>query len=119
MGARKSSRGLAWFGIGLGIVEVVAPFAVARAAGLSRHPHLIRLFGLREIASGLVLLSARDPARWLWLRTVGDGLDGALLGSGLRPSNPDRARTLLATLAVAPVVVLDTLYTLRARRPVR
>ena len=108
------ARALGWFGIGLGVIEVAAPNALGRAIGLKKHAGLLRLFGVREIASGVMILAADDPQRWLWARVAGDGLDGGLLASGLLPSNPDRGRTLLATLAVAPVVILDLIYALRA-----
>lgn len=107
------ARGLGWFSIGLGLVEVFAPKALGRAVGLERHAGLLRLFGLREIASGVAILAADDPRPWLWARVAGDGLDGALLAAGLSPRNPGRARTLLAILAVAPVVALDLLYASR------
>ena len=116
MDGRQVAKGLAWFGIGLGLVEVALPRALGRAIGLERHASLLRLFGLREIASGVVILAASDPAGALWVRVAGDGMDGALLASGLTPANPHRERTLLAVLAVAPVVALDALY---ARRPER
>ena len=114
MGARRVARGLAWFGIGLGVVELLAPRAVARAAGLRGHERLLRAFGAREIASGVVVLAAKDPRAWLWTRVAGDVLDGMLLGAGMRGGRPGRA--VLAALAVAPVVVLDAAY---ARRSVR
>ena len=114
MDARQVARGLAWFGIGLGLVETLAPGAVARAAGLEDHEGTIRAFGLREIASGAIVLAAREPAKWLWVRVAGDGLDGALLAKGMRPGNPGQMRAVMATLAVAPVVVLDMIYSLRA-----
>ena len=60
------------------------------------------------------MLASPYPQDRLWLRVVGDALDGALLASRLGPSNPHAARTLAAALAVAPVVLLDTMY---ARRP--
>lgn len=104
------ARGLAWFGIGLGVVELLAPRRVAQAAGLEGHETLVALFGVREIASGAVMLAANDPRDWLWTRVVGDALDGALLASRLGPSNPHAKRTLLATLAVAPVVILDVMH---------
>ena len=114
MTGKEIAQGLAWFGIGLGLAEVLAPRALARAAGVEEHAGLVRLFGFREIASGVVILAAEEPEDWLWTRVLGDGLDGALLGSGMKPSNPHWTRALFATVAVAPIVVLDALY---ARRP--
>ena len=104
------ARGLAWFGIGLGVVELLAPRKVARAAGLEGHETTLALFGLREIASGVVVLAADDPCGLLWVRVVGDALDGALLASRLGPSNPHAGRTLAAALAIAPVALLDAVY---------
>ncbi len=115
MSAREVARGLAWFGIGLGLVEVLAPKALGRATGLEDRPRLLRLFGLREIAAGVVILSAERPEEWLWLRLAGDVLDGAVLGAGMVKTNPRRGRTAMATLAVAPVVALDAAYTLASR----
>jgi hypothetical protein len=34
MNSRKIARGFAWFGIGLGVVELLAPRVLARAIGL-------------------------------------------------------------------------------------
>ena len=114
MDARQVARGLAWFGIGLGLIETIAPGAVARAAGLEDHEGTIRAFGLREIASGVIILAASEPEKWLWVRVAGDGLDGALLAQGMRPGNPGQVRAMVASLAVAPVVALDVLYGVRA-----
>jgi hypothetical protein len=114
MTSTQMARALAWFGIGLGAVEVLAPRPLARASGLANHATLIRWFGAREIASGVAVLSAKDPSAWLWSRVAGDALDGALLASGLMRKNPTRGRTALAALLVAPVVALDYLY---ARKP--
>ena len=116
MNAAQVSRALAWFGIGLGVVEVLAPREVAKAAGLEGCAGTIRLFGVREIASGVIILAARDPVEWLWVRVLGDALDAVLLSSAMRPSNPGSARALAATAAVAPVVALDAIYAARRRR---
>ena len=116
MDDRTMARGLAWFGIGLGVVEFVAPRGVADATGLAGHERTIRLFGLREIASGVVMLASDAPERRLDLRVAGDVLDGGLLSTGLAASNRGRTRTLMAALAVAPVVALDVASWLRARR---
>jgi hypothetical protein len=47
------AHGLGWFGIGLGLIEVVAPRGLARAIGMHNHRALLSVFGLREIASDL------------------------------------------------------------------
>ena len=104
------ARGLAWFGIGLGVAEVLAPRAVASAAGLQGRERLVRAYGVREIAAGVVILTADRPASRLWLRTAGDALDAALLGTAMASRSPTAFRAVLATLAVLPVVVLDALY---------
>lgn len=108
--ARTVARGLAWFGIGLGVAEVLAPRSVARLSGLGGWEATIRLFGAREIASGVLLLRSDDPRRVLLVRVAGDLLDGWLLGRGIVRGGRNRSRALLATAAVAPVVALDVLF---------
>jgi len=46
-------------------------------------------------------------------------MDGGVLAAGMMSDNPERSRTLLAAVAVAPVVALDLLYALlqEAERP--
>ena len=107
--AQKFAHGLAWFGLGLGIAEVFAARQVSRAVGLEGHHRLVRAFGLREIASSLMIFGSRDPERAVWGRVAGDGLDAALLGLGLMERNAHKGRTLAATLLVSPVVILDCL----------
>ena len=115
MDDRTVARGLAWFGIGLGFAEVLAPGRLARMTGLEGYERMIRMFGVREIASGVAMLASDEPETRLGLRVGGDLFDGAVLAAGLTPSNPHRARTLVATLAVAPVVALDVAYWLKAK----
>ena len=114
MKSRDVAHGLAWFGIGLGLAELLAPRAVARAAGLQGHERLLQLFGVREIASGVLILAAKDPEALLWTRVAGDVLDSLLLMEGMQAENPERQRAMLATAVVAPVVALDALYARRS-----
>jgi hypothetical protein len=110
MNSTSMAQGLAWFGICLGAAELLAPKKVARITGLDNHVTLIRAYGAREIASGLYVLASKQPEQALWSRVAGDGLDAALLASGMKSRNPRRARTFMAAFAVAPVVMLDYLY---------
>ncbi len=82
------ARGLGWFSVSLGIAEVLAPGRLAHAVGLRRRRRLLRLYGMREIVTGIGLLLSHDPAPWLWVRTGGDVLDIATLRTALRRNNP-------------------------------
>ena len=117
MDDRTLARGLAWFGIGLGVVELLAPRDLARAIGLEGYERTLQLFGLREIVAGAAMLAADAPEDRIGLRVAGDVLDGGLLSVGLSASNRERSRTVMAVVAVAPVVVLDVLCWMRTREP--
>lgn len=132
--APRLATGLAWISIGLGLLEVLAPHAVARVAGIDRtagqrrslfgggdagYGRLLRLFGLREIGAGLGILGREQPAGWLWGRVAGDILDLAVLGSAFSSPRADRKRLTAATAAVAGVTALDVLTGQRLAAPRR
>ncbi|HEV7575165.1 MAG TPA: hypothetical protein VGO85_03905 [Caldimonas sp.] len=96
---RVPARALGWFSIGLGLAELAMPRKVARAAGMPNVPTLTRAYGLREIGTGIGILTSRDPAPWLWGRVAGDALDIATVGTGLLTQRrPLRTLTSLAML---------------------
>lgn len=101
------ARGLGWFSIGLGLAEVLAPRTLTRALGLQGHERLVQAYGLREIATGVGILAARNPAPWIWGRVGGDALDLATLAGGLHDDNRRRANVGIAMAAVAAVGALD------------
>ena len=104
------ARTLGWFSIGLGLAEVMAPRALARLIGVSdEHSMLLRLFGLREVASGVGILTQRRPAPWMWGRVGGDALDLACLGAALTSDDARPDRIAAAMAAVAGVTALDVL----------
>ena len=103
----QMARGLGWLSIGLGIAGVVAPRGVARLIGVKDHPVLFQLLGLREIASGIGILTSRQPAGWLWTRVGGDAMDLALMGAAFTSENSNRPRLATATVAVASVTAMD------------
>ncbi len=82
----RLAKGLGWFSIGLGALEMAAPRLVTGMLGLRGGTGWVRLFGLREIGTGLVTLSPDKPAG-LWMRVAGDVLDiAAVLAATRRPS---------------------------------
>lgn len=109
--AEKLARGLGWFSIGLGLAQLLAPRAVARlAGGQGRHTGLIRLYGLREIASGLMIFSqGRMPANGMWSRVAGDALDLATLGAAYLAPSTNKAGVTFATANVIGVTALDVI----------
>lgn len=102
---RKSAddvaSGLGWFSIGLGVAELIAPRWVARATGLKGRHTLVRLYGVREIVTGVGILLAWDRKPWIWGRVAGDAVDLATLSRGKRPN------AAAAMAAVAGVTALD------------
>jgi uncharacterized membrane protein len=105
------ARGLGWFSIGLGLAEVLSPRGVAKVAGMrGRNTGLIRLFGLREIASGVwILSSGGKSAAAVWSRVAGDALDLACLGASFFSPGTHAGRLAFATTNVLGVTALDVL----------
>lgn len=104
------ARGLGWFSIGLGLAELLAPRGVAKVAGIRGNTGLIRLFGLREIASGIAIFTqGKRPAGALWSRVVGDALDLACLGAAFASPESNKGRVAFATANVLAVTALDVL----------
>jgi hypothetical protein len=104
--AHALARGLGWFSIGLGIAELTAPRSLARFLGMEERTGLIRAYGMREIATGVGILSQDDPTPWLWGRVGGDVLDLGTLAAGVGRSH-QRQNVGLAVAAVAGVLALD------------
>lgn len=105
--AKGLARGLGWFSIALGLAEILAPRRVARLVGVPERVGLIRLIGLREIASGLAIFTQSRPAGALWSRVGGDVMGLGLLGASYSSEYSNRARLATATAAVAGVTALD------------
>jgi uncharacterized membrane protein len=105
------ARGLGIFSLALGLAQVAAPTAVARAIGLRGEGTtrvVMRALGVREILSGVGLLSQRRPTPWLWSRVAGDAVDLGLLGAAMAAvSNGSRRRLGAAAGMVTAVAVVD------------
>src|SRR4051812_17502139 len=63
----RIARALGWFSLGLGLGGVAAPRTMAELSGIGQddgHRTLMRVVGLREIASGFGILTQPRPASW-------------------------------------------------------
>lgn len=107
---RTATSFLGLFSIGLGLSQLLAPRAVARAIGVNDDPGtaaLMRTCGLRELACGVGILNEPRPGPWLWTRVAGDVMDLALLTGALASDATDHDRLAGATAAVLGVTALD------------
>lgn len=71
------AKKLGWVSLGLGFAGLMFPTAVSKMAGLpGKNKLLMQMFGMREIASGITILTrGRRPAAGLWMRVAGDFID--------------------------------------------
>lgn len=116
--AEALAEGLGWFSIALGTAELLAPRALGRALGMEDQATLIRAYGVRELATGIGILSQDDPTPWMWARVAGDALDLATLSAGLHHRNPARGAVGFAIANVAAVTAIDAIcaYALSTER---
>jgi hypothetical protein len=104
--ADRLARAMGWFSIGLGVAEIIAAGRITRALGMEGKENLVRGYGVREIGSGILSLSA-DKQAGMWSRIAGDALDLATLMPGLRLDNPKRSNVVTTLALVAAVALLD------------
>ena len=120
LNVRRGGEGVAgflgWYSLGLGIAQLVAPDSVARLIGIrptDKARNTMRAIGMREIASGMGILSGKRQADWLWSRVAGDAMNLALLGRAAVGDRDERERNTTAMLAVAGFAALDILAATR------
>lgn len=101
-------RALGWFSIGLGLAELLAPRRITSALGMQGSETLVRVYGAREISSGMLSLSLERNGG-LWSRVAGDGLDIATLAIGLRSDNPKRGNVVAVLAMIAGITAVDLL----------
>lgn len=109
---QRLADGLAVVSLGLGLAEVLAPGPMARFVGVRDHRSARRammLMGLRELACGVGLMTARRRGPWLWARVGGDLVDLAVLRNWKGSWRNDGLRLTGSMAAVAGVAVLDAI----------
>jgi uncharacterized membrane protein len=113
------SKGLGWFSLGLGIAELAAPRALARAIGVDpggRTGAALRLMGAREVAAGLGVLARPRRALPLWARVAGNAIDLAFLAWAFGAKRTHTQRLVGAIASVAGVTALDVIAGRRIAR---
>jgi uncharacterized membrane protein len=101
---------LGWLSVGLGLAEVLAPEEVAEWVGVNNDDetlNVVRAIGLRELVSGVGILTQSRPRGWLLGRFAGDCMDLLLLSraQGSDKAQPGRINTAMA--AVIGIGLLD------------
>jgi hypothetical protein len=116
----RMARSLGWFGIWLGAGELFLAPSLTRLLGMQGMEPLVRLFGAREIASGIVSLSV-DKKIGIWSRVAGDAMDIAVLAKVISHRGPQRNNAKTALALVIGVTALDVYaaqrLTARQQRP--
>jgi hypothetical protein len=102
----RMARNLGWFSLGLGAMQILAPERLTRALGMEGQEGLVRSYGFREVASGILTLSAEKQIG-LWSRVAGDGFDIATLMANWRDDNPKKSNVALGLMMVAGITLLD------------
>jgi uncharacterized membrane protein len=103
------TQGLGWFSVALGAAELLVPGGLAHLLGIKKHRALFSFLGIRELASGVGILTRKNSAPWLWSRVAGDVMDLALLGAALTLPGARQGRVAATAAAVAGVTVIDLL----------
>jgi len=67
----------------------------------------MRMVGVREVVTGLGILSERAAGTWAWARVAGDAMDLALLGAAARLPDANPRRIAATTAGVLGVSALD------------
>jgi hypothetical protein len=107
--AKRRAMQLGWFSVGLGVAELFFARRMARMLGMKGQEGLLRLYGLREIATGVGIFACReDPAAFVWGRVAGDALDIATLAASVS-GNPRKAAIALALANVGAVTAVDAM----------
>jgi hypothetical protein len=103
----RLAQGLGIFSIFLGIIEVVCGRWLSRSLGLDGRESVVRLYGGREILTGIAILVSKDPTPWIWGRVAGDALDIGTLAYGYTRDSDDVTGIVPALVAVAGATAAD------------
>ena len=91
--AKRRALQFGLFSIGLGLAELFCARGLARWMGMKGRENLLRLYGVREIATGIGIFACKDdPASFMWGRVAGDAIDIATLAASVSGNTAARIR---------------------------
>ena len=104
----KLAKGLGAMGIGLGLIEMLAPEWLARQIGVNEdRTTLLRAMGVREAVTGVIVLMEDRPTTGMWGRVAGDAVDISLLAAALKSPRNRKGRMLGALGIVLGATLQD------------
>ena len=101
------AKALGYFSLALGATELIAARSVCKAAGLDGQETLIRLYGAREVATGIAILASHDATSWIWGRVMGDAADIATVVAAGPKGSARQGRKLLALATLTGATAAD------------
>lgn len=114
---QRTAQALGWLSIGLGLGALFMPRMIGELTGMGSRTGTLRAIGVRELAAGAGLLSARDATPWLWSRVIGDTMDLMVLGAAAaKPAVGGRTRSLVSLGVVAGITAADVAASVRQTR---
>lgn len=107
----RARRNLSVMRLAIGGMSYLAPRVAARAFAIdpdesAAMPSAVRLFGARELVTGIATMEPGVSRRWLALATVSDALDIVTVGLGVRAQRLNRATAVIGTVMASIAVVL-------------
>ena len=115
MDKQTLARGLGYFSLGLGAMELFMPGKLAKFLGVEGNERLLQAMGAREMGNGVAILLEPDSAPRLWARVAGDAVDLALLTSAMINSRK-KGSVGFAIANVAAVTALDVIGSMKLSR---
>jgi hypothetical protein len=104
---RALAHAIGWWGVGLGLAQLLAPERFGRALGAEHRTRLIQAYGVRQMVKGAMILSQERPAAFMWMRVFDNLLDLGTMAPALRPDNPKRGNVAAAMAFVAANALVD------------
>jgi uncharacterized membrane protein len=115
----RLSRAIGWSSVGIGVAQVAAPGAIARAIGLvedRRASLAARAMGLANLAIGAGLIVRPARGSRMWARIAGDALGAGLLALAASGRRASDRRIMFALAASGTILALDALAARRLLR---